>query len=253
MGKVGTDHDDWRHETKNLLDDGAGVDHLINELEGQRGLDIVTTDCVLLLTDLGQDLGVISRELEGIDDGRSHCVLGGKQERENDHSNLVVRVFTGKHTTFLSILDVTLAGSQHGGDPFVQKALCFGARLGHALLGRSGCGTEVLHGDLASLDGVVNLCSWDGERKVDELESDGDEPVLFRDFLSGRVGDVVAAKDAERSLHVEVAHGHHERLGTGNRVGLPLEEMTAVNTLLDREVDSETREDQWLSAMKLVD
>jgi len=55
----------------------------------------------------------------------------------------------------------------------------------------------------------TDLGSRDGEREVDELESESDLPVLVRDRMLLLVGEVLSAEDSEGGLHVEVANREH--------------------------------------------
>ena len=96
----------------------------------------------------------------------------------------------------------------------------------------------MLHGDLSGLDGIPDIGTGDGEREVDELQSEGDEPVFVRDFLCSFVGNVVAQEHSKRGFHVEVSHGHHVRLGFGFRVVHPRLEILSVDSLLNGEIDT---------------
>lgn len=60
--------------SENLLGDGVDEGHLIEDVESDRSVEIGTTNSSLLLSDLGEDFGVVGEMLEGESDGRRHSV-----------------------------------------------------------------------------------------------------------------------------------------------------------------------------------
>lgn len=229
------DHDDGRHEPQALLDTSPSVDHVIDHVQRSGRLDVPPSDPILFLPDLFQYLGVLGHVLKEVDDGRGHGVLRGKEKGEDDHGDLVIGVFPAQHPT-LFFLAGSLTGLDHLPDPGVEQTRGFVA-LGHVSFRGGRGGGEVLHGDLSSLDGIVDVGARERQGEIDQLESDGDQPVLVGNLLSGGFVHVIPRKHPERGLHVQIPHGHHVSLGRGRGVRHPLFKVSPVNGLLDREVD----------------
>ena len=99
MPGKGTHHNDRRGQTQRLFHARPSVNHVIDHVQRSSLLEIPTPNPVLLLPDFGQDLWVLRHALEQEDDGRSHGVLRGEQEGEDDHGDLVIGVFPGEHPT----------------------------------------------------------------------------------------------------------------------------------------------------------
>lgn len=276
LDEVG-DHEDGRAMTENLASDGVGVGHLLEPLKGDGRLGVVSTNGGLLGAELGEDLGVVGKVLETEGEGRGHGVcwkrksvvfeeerlprltLGSEDEGEKDKGHLMIGVLAEDEVGPLSsvvLVLVVVLGGKNGLNPSVKQAVSLGAR-GHALLGGGGGIGKVLDGNGAGAASVPDLGSGEGckrivisfsavspresqrtEGEVDELESLGDLPVLGGDLTDALLGDVIAAEDTKRGLHVDVAEDHPVGLGLGVRVGEPALEGGAVDAVLDFEVDT---------------
>ena len=85
MGHQGGGGADAQH----LPHDLAGVGHLVEDVEGERR-GVIGAHFLLLGTDLGQDLGVLGKEVAHPGEGGRGGILGGEQEVENSRADLVV-------------------------------------------------------------------------------------------------------------------------------------------------------------------
>ena len=167
--------------------------------------------------------------LEAVDQAGTHGVLGSEEEGEDDHGHLVIG----------EVLAALVRWLLHGTHPVVEHALGLLAR-GHRDLTLGSGGNKMLHRSLAALDCAVNLGAREREREVDQLESQGDVPVLLGDLARTGVVDVVAAEYPQGSDHVEVAAGKHDwlRRGVGGMLLEPLVEELPGNLVLDRDIDT---------------
>ena len=219
----GNYHEDRWLDSERFLDNGVEVGHVVQEFKGH-GVVGISTDAVLLLANLGKNLGVISQVLEGIDQPAAHSILAGEQEREEDHGHLAV-------TEFLAALPFGILDSL---EPAVKHTSWF-TTVCHVDLAFCSSLDEPFEGDLASLNGPVNFGSREGKREIDEFEGAGDIPVLVTDLPSGDRGDVISAEDTQGRIHVEVTGDHHD--GAGLSVGSdPIAEVLTGNLVLDVKV-----------------
>lgn len=238
MNGAKTYHDDRRPKPQNFLDSSSGVNHVVKHVQSQGPLEVVTPDPVLLLPNLLKNFGVVGSKLECVDESGRHGVLRGEKERQENHGNFVVAVLSRKESGLLTVILGT-TGKDHGSHPVVQKTLGLGVVVLHPdLTGSTGSG-EILHDNLSSLDSVVNFGTRDSEGEVDELERDGDKPVLVVDLLLLGLSEIRADEHGKRSVHVEVSHLHHVLLSRGG-IRHPLVEIASVDLLLNGEVDTTT-------------
>ena len=157
--------------------------------------------------------------LEEVNDGRGHGILTREQEGEDDHGDLVIRVFSGQDPS-LFLLSRPLTSRDHLPDPSVEETSRF-VTLGHESFRGSRGRRQMLHGDLSRLTRIVHVGPGESEGEVDQLERDGDQPVLVRDLGGRGVVHVVPGEYSQGSLHVEIPHGHHVGFGCGRRVVHP--------------------------------
>lgn len=238
MNGAKTYHDDRRPKPQNFLDSSSGVNHVVKHVQSQGPLEVVTPNPVLLLPNLRKNFGVVGSKLECVDESGRHGVLRGEKERQENHGNFVVAVLSRKESGLLTVILGT-TGKDHGSHPVVQKTLGLGVVVLHPdLTGSTGSG-EILHDNLSSLDSVVNFGTRDSEGEVDELERDGDKPVLVVDLLLLGLSEIRADEHGKRSVHVEVSHLHHVLLSRGG-IRHPLVEIASVDLLLNGEVDTTT-------------
>lgn len=238
MNGAKTYHDDRRPKPQNFLDSSSGVNHVVKHVQSQGSLEVVTPNPVLLLPNLLKNFGVVGSKLECVDESGRHGVLRGEKERQENHGNFVVAVLSRKESGLLTVILGT-TGKNHGSHPVVQKTLGLGVVVLHPdLTGSTGSG-EILHDNLSSLDSVVNFGTRDSEGEVDELERDGDKPVLVVDLLLLGLSEIRADEHGKRSVHVEVSHLHHVLLSRGG-IRHPLVEIASVDLLLNGEVDTTT-------------
>lgn len=238
MNGAKTYHDDRRPKPQNFLDSSSGVNHVVKHVQSQGPLEVVTPNPVLLLPNLLKNFGVVGSKLECVDESGRHGVLRGEKERQENHGNFVVAVLSRKESGLLTVILGT-TGKNHGSHPVVQKTLGLGVVVLHPdLTGSTGSG-EILHDNLSSLDSVVNFGTRDSEGEVDELERDGDKPVLVVDLLLLGLSEIRADEHGKRSVHVEVSHLHHVLLSRGG-IRHPLVEIASVDLLLNGEVDTTT-------------
>jgi len=220
--------DDNNHEDRGLnperfLDDGVEVGHVIQQFKGH-GIVGISTDTVLLLANLGEDIGMISQVLEGIDQTTAHSILAGEQEGEDDHGHFTV-------TEFLAALPFWIL---NGLKPAVEHAGNF-TTICHVDLALGSSFNKPLEGDFTSLDSPVDFGSGEGNREVDELEGTGDIPVLVTNLLGGGSGNMISTEDTQGGIHVKMTGDHHE--GMGLSIGAdPGAEMLAGDPVLDVKV-----------------
>ncbi len=195
--QASTHHDDRRHDPEDLLDDGPGVDHIIEQFQGEGRINIVSSNPVLLFPDLRKYFWVIGSELEHIDDRARHGVLTGKEERQDDHRDFVIRVFSAEKFGLLAIAILSASGCHHRLSPLINETFRLCTGLSHLRFRRRGCRCQVPHDMCTSFASVVDLRAGEGEGEVDEFESDGDEPVPIIDLLLLSRGDIGANEDAE--------------------------------------------------------
>lgn len=232
----GIHHDDRRHDSHDFLDSSPGVNHVIQKIQCERSIKVVSSDSVLFFPDLGQNFRVIGGQLESVNDGARHGILSSEEERQDDQSNLLVRELSSEQFGIITtaVLDSS-SRVDHGSSPLVQQTQRLLGGVLHPLLGSGRSSHQVFHDEFSSLDGVVNLGSRDGQGEVDEFQSQSDQPVLFIDLLFLLSSNVWADKDGEGSLHVEISHESHVRLGRRGVVH-PLLEKVTVDSFLDRQV-----------------
>lgn len=236
VNTVKTYHDDRRPEPQNFLDSSTSVNHVVKQVQSQRPLEVVTPDPVLLLPNFCKNFRVISGKLERVDKSGRHGVLRSEKKRQKDHGNFVVAVLPRKKFSLLTVILGT-SGKDHGSHPVVQKTLGLSVIVLHPDLARRASSGEILHDNLPSLDSIVNFGARDGEGEVDELERDGDKPILFVDLLLLSLSEVRADEHGKGGFHVEVSHLHHILLSRGG-IGHPFAEVASVNLLLNGEVDT---------------
>jgi hypothetical protein len=108
-----TNHDDRRKQPQCLLHHRLGVRHLLDHLQRNGRVDIVAPNPVLLFSDLGKDVRVVGEELKRVDDGGGHGILGGEEEREDDHGDFVVGELSDEDFSVFLVWDL---GSDSGVD-----------------------------------------------------------------------------------------------------------------------------------------
>ena len=218
-------HKDRGFDPKGFLDNSVEIRHAVQKLEGH-GIVAITTDAVLFLANLGQDFGVISQVLEGVDQATAHSVLAGEQEREEDHSHFAVTEFPAALP--LGILDRLKPTVKHAGG---FTAVC------HMDLALGSSFNEPLEGNLTGPNGPPDFCSRQCKGKVDKFEGPCDIPVFVTDFLGGDCGDVISTKYAQRGVHVEMAGDHHDGMSLSIS-GNPIAEVLAGDFVLNVKIEA---------------
>lgn len=74
-------------------------------------------------------------------------------------------------------------------------------------------GFEMVHGNLASLNGSPNFGTRKSEREVDEFQSEGNLPVVVAHDGDSFLCNMRTAEDTKGSVHVEITGGVHNGLG----------------------------------------
>ena len=216
-------HKHRRLYPEGFLDNGVEIGHVVQKLEGH-GVVGITTNAVLLFANLGEDFGMVSQVLEGVDQAAAHRILTGEQEGEDDHCHLAVTEF---FTTFPF-------GILNGLEPTVKHACGFTA-VCHMDLAFGGGFNEPLEGNLTSLNCPPDLCSREGEREVYELKGASDIPILVANLLRGDLGNVISAEYTQRGVHVEMTGDHHDGMGFSVG-GEPITEVLSGNLVLNVKV-----------------
>lgn len=224
-------HRHRRPQPQALLHHRAQVRHRVHHLERDRLPVLPATHALLLLAHAREHRGVVREVLQAVDEPAAHRVLAREEEREEHH----------RHLEVAKVAPALVLRVREVAHPLVEHALRLRAR-GHRALAQARRALEVRERRLARLDRAVHLRAREREREVDELERDGDQPVLVRDLPRRRVADVRAAEDAEGRVHVEVAREHHDRLRRRVLRGLrePLAEVLARDRVLDADVHART-------------
>ena len=176
-------HRHGRLDAHALLDGGLQVRELVEEVEGEDGVRVAANDAVQLLADLRKHIRVVDEVLEAVREPAAHRILRREEEGEDDERHLAVA----------KVLAALVRRVVQHLAPLVEQA-ARGLSRGHGDLRLVRGVLEPLEGDLARLDRAVDLRAGDGEGEVDELERDGDVPVLLRNLRDGW-WDVMAAED----------------------------------------------------------
>jgi len=215
LDEVG-DHDDGRAVAKGLLDDSAGVGHVVKHFHGSGEVAVTVADIQVLLAHLVEDLGAVSHQLEQPGRGRTGGVLGSEEEGEDSLGDFVIREFTENLGRLFRRVDLDSLGDlltvrdrvQLGLNPGVHDTRDL-ATSGHAGLGLGGTLGELSEHHVGGLLAVPGLGIGKDDREVDKLQRGSDEVIVISNLLDTLVGHVVTDKGTARESTHELAELGH--------------------------------------------